>query len=187
VPDAEAELVERSRQGDRQAFEELVRQTARLVYARAYLETASSHRAEDLTQETYLRAWSRVGQVKDAASFRPWLMSILHAVVIDTARNESRRKRSGPRAAESMAETIQDPRDGPLAQAQQSEQKMRALATLRGMPAEYREVLMLRYVAGADYETIGRELAISNGSLRGLLHRGLALLRQRLGESEKQS
>ena len=39
---------------------------------------------------------------------------------------------------------------------------------------------MLRYLAGADYDTIARQLALSNGSLRGLLHRGLAMLRKQL-------
>jgi DNA-directed RNA polymerase specialized sigma24 family protein len=40
---------------------------------------------------------------------------------------------------------------------------------------------MLRYLAGADYEQIGRQLALTNGSLRGLLHRGMAMLRAELG------
>ena len=41
---------------------------------------------------------------------------------------------------------------------------------------------MLRYLSGADYDTIGKQLALTNGSLRGLLSRGLKLLRERLGE-----
>ena len=53
-----------------------------------------------------------------------------------------------------------------------------SLSILRSLPHEYRQVLMLRYLAGADYETIARQLALSNGSLRGLLHRGLAMLRR---------
>ena len=48
------------------------------------------------------------------------------------------------------------------------------------MPEEYREVLTLCYLAGADYETIARQLALSNGSLRGLLSRGMAMLRTKL-------
>src|SRR5689334_12026605 len=57
VSDSDEALVIRSRGGDRAAFEELVRRTARLVYARAYLETGDVHRAEDLVQETFLIAW----------------------------------------------------------------------------------------------------------------------------------
>src|SRR2546421_8540796 len=81
MPEADDVLVSRSRRGDRQAFEELVRRTARLVFARAYLECGRYERAEDLTQETYLLAWRRIRQINEPATFRAWLMSILHSVV----------------------------------------------------------------------------------------------------------
>ena len=184
---SEEDLIDRSRRGERESFEELVRRTARLVFARAYLETGDSSRAEDLTQETFLLAWRSVKQIKDTKSFRPWLMSILHRVVVDAARREGRKKRSGSRTRSEMTD-IPDPGDGPSDLAQRREQRQRTLAELRNLPEEYRQVLMLRYIAGADYEEIGRQLAISNGSLRGLLHRGLAMLKTRMqSNSEKMS
>jgi RNA polymerase sigma-70 factor, ECF subfamily len=51
---------------------------------------------------------------------------------------------------------------------------------LRSMPEEYRLPLSLRYITGADYDTIGEQLGLTNGALRGLLHRGLKMLRDRL-------
>ena len=51
---------------------------------------------------------------------------------------------------------------------------------LRSLPEEYRLPLTLRYIGGADYETICTQLGLTNGSLRGLLHRGLQLLRAKL-------
>ncbi len=78
-----------------------------------------------------------------------------------------------------------DPGEGPVESAEREEERERTLAVLRSLPEEYRQVLMLRYIGGADYETIGRELAITNGSLRGLLNRGLALLRERMKPSER--
>jgi RNA polymerase sigma-70 factor (ECF subfamily) len=186
LPQAEAFLIERSRTGDREAFEELVRACARMVYSRAYLECGNVHRAEDLTQETFLTAWRNVSQVRDANSFRPWLMSILHSVVVDTARRDGRKKRQEARGKKQEVERV-DREPGPREVLERDEERAKALALLRGLPAEYREVLSLRYLAGADYETIGRELAISNGSLRGLLNRGLALLRERMKQSEKKS
>jgi RNA polymerase sigma-70 factor (ECF subfamily) len=177
-------LVHRSRRGDRAAFEELVRRTARLVYTRAYLETGDSHRAEDLVQETFLVAWRSIRQVKEPAGFRPWLMSVLHSAVIDSLRRESRKKRGGggggrTRESEAMLK-LADAGATPPESAQRSEERARALSILRSLPEEYRQVLMLRYLAGADYETIARQLALSNGSLRGLLHRGLAMLRSQM-------
>src|SRR5689334_6690939 len=74
------QLVVRSRRGDRAAFEQLVRQCARVVYSRHYLDTRDRHRAEDLTQETFLLAWRSIGQLEDAAGFRAWLLSIARSV-----------------------------------------------------------------------------------------------------------
>jgi RNA polymerase sigma-70 factor (ECF subfamily) len=182
-PHADAALVAASKRGDREAFEELVRRTARLVYARAYLETGDVHRAEDLVQETYLTAWRKIDQITDASGFRPWLMSILHSALIDSVRRASRKKRK--RAGNSGASDeelfrLTDPSPTPAETAQTREERQRALSILRSLPREYQQVLMLRYLGGADYDTIARQLALSNGSLRGLLHRGLAMLRKQI-------
>ena len=77
---------------------------------------------------------------------------------------------------------LADPSPTPAESAQGNEEQQRALSILRSMPREYQQVLMLRYLAGADYEEISRQLALTNGSLRGLLHRGMAMLRAELGE-----
>jgi RNA polymerase sigma-70 factor (ECF subfamily) len=185
VSDSDEALVIRSRDGDRAAFEELVRRTARLVYTRAYLETGDAHRAEDLVQETFLIAWRSIRQVKDAAGFRAWLMSVLHSSVVDSVRRENRRKRRkpgdcNPPALDDAILRIADGAPDPRESAERSEERARALSVLRSLPEEYRQVLMLRYLAGADYETISSQLALSNGSLRGLLHRGLAMLRNQM-------
>jgi RNA polymerase sigma-70 factor (ECF subfamily) len=178
--DADAAFVIASRRGDAEAFEELVRRTARLVYARAYLETGDRHRAEDLVQETFLTAWRKIGQLSDVNGFRAWLMTILHSTVVDAARRASRKKRKGRGGNERETEMLRlaDPAPTPAESVEVNEQRQRALSILRSLPREYQQVLMLRYLAGADYETIARQLALSNGSLRGLLHRGLTLLRK---------
>ena len=189
MSDADEVLIARSRRGDREAFEELVRRTGRLVYARAYLETGNADRAEDLTQQTFLIAWKSVGQVNEARGFRSWLMKILHSALVDAVRREGRRKRQGQGVREKGrgADGVADGNAGPVEAAQKREESAKALAVLRGLPAEYRDVLMLRYLAGADYETISRQLALSNGSLRGLLSRGMAMLRAEMQKSEKKS
>jgi len=187
VTEADDALVLKSRGGDRAAFEELVRRTARLLYTRAYLETGDVHRAEDLVQETFLIAWRSIRQVKEPGGFRAWLLSVLHSAMIDSLRRESRRKRkprnSNPAALDEAMLRVADTAPNPVESAQQREQRERALSILRSLPDEYRQVLMLRYLAGADYETIARQLALTNGSLRGLLHRGLAMLRSQMEQS----
>ena len=58
--------------------------------------------------------------------------------------------------------------------------KQKVLAILRTLPEEYRLPLTLRFLVGADYETIQAQMGLTNGSLRGLLHRGVARLREQL-------
>ena len=181
---ADEALVARSRFGDRAAFEELVRRTGRLVFSRAYLETGDAAKAEDLAQETFLTAWRSIAQVTDASGFRAWLLSILHTCAIDAARHENRKKRKHERADAEQMLNVADGAPTVQEELQRHEQRQRALSALRELPEEYRQVLTLRYLGGADYETIAKQLALTNGSLRGLLHRGLALLRTRLADEK---
>ena len=176
-------LIRRSQKGDRIAFEELVRRTARLVFSRHYLETGNTHRSEDLAQETFLVAWRKIGQLTDPTGFRPWLLSVAHSVFIDSTRLEGRKKRTGSsdtsssvRALESLHE-LTDDGPAPDESAQRDEAREQLLAVIRSLPEEYRLPITLRYIAGADYQTIGRQLGLTNGSLRGLLNRGMAQLR----------
>jgi len=177
VNDSDQDLVTKSQAGDRAAFEVIVRRTARLLFARLYLETADAHRAEDLVQETYLVAWRRVEQLKDPGGLRAWLFSIAHSVLVDSVRREGRKKRSGPREPSEAIDRAVDPGASPPTTAEREETRARVLAQLRSLPEEYRLPITLRYIGGADYETIGRELGLTNGSLRGLLNRGMARLR----------
>src|SRR5436190_4560881 len=90
----EEALVRSAQRGDRAAFEELVRRTSRLVFARLYLETGDPHQAEDLLQDTLLTAFRSLGQVTEPAKFRGWLLRIAQNTAIDAARRDSRQKRA---------------------------------------------------------------------------------------------
>ena len=174
-------LVLQSQDGDRAAFEQLVRRVARLVYSRIYLETRDADRTEDLVQETFLVAWRSVAQVGDPAGFRTWLLTIARSVTADAYRRESRRKRSGGRSradADEVFPRLADPAPAPPDALEQQEEQRRALDVLKSLPEEYRLPITLRYIGGADYDTIKQQLGLSNGSLRGLLHRGMTKLRE---------
>src|SRR3982751_3324947 len=96
VREAVGALAGRTRAGDRAALEQPLRHTSRLVYSPQYLETRDAHRAEDLTQETYLLAWRSIGQVDDPRGFRTWLLTIARSVAADAYRRQTRKKRSAP-------------------------------------------------------------------------------------------
>jgi len=179
MTDADEILVGRAQRGDHAAFEELVRRTSRLVFARLYLETGDAHQAEDLLQETLLTAYRTLGQLTKPDKFRAWLLRIAQNIAIDAARRNSRKKRTA------VPEIVKLRQDAlavapPDEHAEKEELREQMLAVLRGLPEEYRLPLTLRFLVGADYETIQRQMGLSNGSLRGLLHRGVARLREQL-------
>jgi RNA polymerase sigma-70 factor (ECF subfamily) len=181
MTDLEEALVRSARDGDRAAFEELVRRTSRLVFARLYLETGDAHRAEDLLQETLLIAFRSLRELTDVRGFRPWLLKIAQNLAIDASRRDLRQKRTPPAGASSVPlKTVTDHALRPEDQLAQDEMRAQVLAALRSLPEEYRLPLTLRYLAGGDYETICLQLGLTNGSLRGLLHRGLKMLRAKL-------
>jgi RNA polymerase sigma factor (sigma-70 family) len=93
-----------------------------------------------------------------------------------------RKKRSTVRLVRDDISELADGGKTPQQNAEAQEQRQRVLSVLRGMPEEYRIPLMLRYLGGADYDTIARQLALSNGSLRGLLQRGMKMLREQVRE-----
>jgi len=172
-------LVVRARDGDRGAFEELVRRTARLVFARLYLDTGDPDRAEDLLQETLLQAFRALRHLADPTGFRPWLLAIAHNVLIDDARKATRQKRTSPKSEVDIG-AVTSTVPSPPEVAEREELRRRVLSVLRSLPDEYRLPLTLRYFTGADYDAIGQQLGLTNGSLRGALHRGLKMLRDRL-------
>lgn len=174
-------LVLEAQRGNRSAFEELVRRTSRLVYARLYLETGNAHLAEDLTQETFLQAVRKLKTLQQAAQFRSWLMRIADNTAIDAARSRNRQKRAEPpRAPSEWLDQVAGNGRSPADIASDREEHDKMLALLRSLPENYREPLMLRYFGGADYESMEVQLGLTNGALRGTLHRGLKMLRDKL-------
>jgi RNA polymerase sigma-70 factor (ECF subfamily) len=181
MTDSDEILVGRAQRGDHAAFEELVRRTSRLVFARLFLETGDSHQSEDLLQETLLTAYRTLGQLTKPSKFRSWLLKIAQNLAIDAARRESRKKRTPePQIVKLRQDAVAMLR--PEEHAEKEELRQQVLAVLRELPEEYRLPLTLRYLVGADYETIQAQMGLSNGSLRGLLHRGMERLR---GEMQK--
>ena len=158
-----------------------MRRTSRLVFGRLSVETGDVHRAEDLLQETLLIAFRRPPQLTDPDAFRPWLLTIAQNVVIDAVRRDKRKRRSGSLSTGNNAlNQVPDDSPGPSEQLENSEMRDQFLAVLRSIPEQYRDPLTLRYESGSDYDTICTELGMSNGALRGLLHRGMKMLRAKL-------
>ena len=146
----------------------------RLLYGIAYRMTHNAHDAEDLVQETYLRAYRAFDGYTPGTNIRAWLSTILHRVRTDALRKTGRSVKT--------AELLDDGPGVPPAQdalASGGEEIARALA---GLPEVFRSAVVLRDVEDFTYEEIARILEIPIGTVMSRIHRGRALLRSALQE-----
>jgi RNA polymerase sigma-70 factor (ECF subfamily) len=163
----EPTLVRAARKGDRGAFGELVGRYARAVLARQVACTHELSFAEDLAQETFVRAWQGLGRLEDERAFGSWLLSIAGFVSAEWIRRKRTAERRLAPRGEPVTETRREP-DLPLAE---------AVATLG---PEAQQLLALRHGQGLSCDEIARELGRPIGSVTKALSRAYAELRERL-------
>jgi RNA polymerase sigma-70 factor, ECF subfamily len=162
--DALATVVVAARRGDRAAFAELYRRFHRAVHG-VVLSRVAFGDAADLTQETFAIALERLPQLGEAAAFPGWLMAIARNRAIDHVRR---------------VKPTDELHDIPVP-APRSAEVAGVLAALRELPEAYRETLVLRLVEGLTGPEIAAHTGLAPGSVRVNLHRGMKLLRDRLG------
>jgi RNA polymerase sigma factor (sigma-70 family) len=167
----EEALVRAARSGDRAAFDRLVGRYVRAVLARQFAWTKDVASAEDLAQETFLRAWQGLGRLKDPGAFGSWLLSIGGFV----GQEWLRRKQADGKAREKLAAPPAPIRDGdvdlPLARA------------VSELAPEVQQLLALRHDRGMSCEEIAREFGRPLGTVTKTLSRAYEQLRMRLERS----
>ena len=141
------------------------------LYGTAYRMTRSRADAEDLVQETYLRAWRSFDRFAPGTNLRAWLFTILHRARVDALRQKGR----------SIAtEELQG--DGPGVRPVQDSLGFGGLErALAELPESLRAALLLRDVQGFSYQEIAGILEIPLGTVMSRLHRARAAVRQALG------
>lgn len=159
-------------QGDRDAFEAVIRSFSRSLFAIAYGILQNREEAEDVVQDTLVKAWKSRWRVRDAAKFPAWISTIAR----HRARDLARRRRPEP-LPEDFAATDMVELEGSGQKADLDGEVRSALAQL---PELHRVAVTLRYFEELDYGTIEKTLGLTNGALRGILGRALGLMRKRL-------
>ena len=171
----DAILVRRAACADMPAFEALYRRHHRRVHGVIVrLVGQAGSRAEDLTQEAFVRAWQALPAFRFESAVSTWL----HRLAVNTALMElrSRRGRPGMDDDEDALESV--PSADTAGNAMLGRDLERAVATL---PPRARAVLVLHDVEGWKHEEIAGELGMAVGSSKAQLHRARQLLRGRLG------
>ncbi len=164
---ADAPLVAAARRGDRAAFGALYRRHARLVQA-VLLARVAPGGVDDLVQDVFVTAMDKLGTLRDDRAFAPWIAAIARRRAADWRR----RRRDTVELDDSLAGVSRPDDDAAAAR--------EAVDAIASLPEAYRETLLLRFVAGLTGPEIAERTGLSHGSVRVNLHRGVALLRERL-------
>lgn len=168
-------LVDRARQGDQDAFAQLVERHTKLVYSLALQKVQNHHDAEEVAQTVFLRAWQALPSFRGDAAFATWLYRLTSNACVDLLRQRQRR-------GEPLS--LQDPHlpqvaghgPDPAELAHRQEQRAALMDAIDRLPDHARSVLLLREMEGLSYEEIARTLDIQLGTVRSRLARARSSL-----------
>ncbi len=178
-------LIRRCQRGDRLAIEVLIRRHQNYVYRLCYLVMRNEQDAEDMTQETFIRAFRALPryEIRAGTSFEAWL----YRISVNACRSRMRRRwyqvLPWPEPAPQM---VAAPERQPERLAMQGEQRDRILAAIDTLGEKHRLVVFLRYYAGLSNEEIAQALEIPSGTVRSRLHIARQRLRELLAVEEEQ-
>jgi RNA polymerase sigma-70 factor (ECF subfamily) len=171
-------LVAAARDGNRSAFDELVRVTYADTYTLAHRLTGNEEDARDVVQEAYLRAFRGVSQFRGDAQFSTWLYRITANCA---STHVSRRRRHQHELLDADSPVIDTrPEVDPQARADAAATREQLEAALAQLPPRLRAVVVLRDVYDLPHEAIAAELGISESAAKVRLHRARKKLRETL-------
>ncbi len=161
--------LEAARRGDKQAFSQLVQAYQRPVYNLTYRMLGNSEEAEDAAQETFLRAYARLGQYDPQMKFSTWVFSIANHHCIDRLRK--RRATHISIDDNPVLENLQVDTPQPEHQALAQEQSIELQGLINLLEPEYRTPLVLRYWEEMSYEEIAEAMGVTVAAVKSRLFR----------------
>jgi len=183
--DEDLGLVRRACAGEREAFYSLVSRYERPLYRSALAVTRNPADAEDVVQETFLRAYEHLNQFRGEAKFQTWLTQI----ALNTARMKLRKHHAGlwesldqPRTTEegSLPRDVTEWRENPEQRLGREEMENLLHQALKGLPPGYREVITLRDIQLLSTQETAEILGMSVANVKTRLLRARLQLRERL-------
>jgi RNA polymerase sigma-70 factor (ECF subfamily) len=179
----EEKVIEEAKTGSQEAFESLVKQYLPIVYRYIARLTGDRHLAEELSQETFIRAWKNIGQFETGKPIKPWLMRIARNCAFDSLRKKKTVAFSSLSEPEQYRlENIPTKNLSPIELAEKREKKELVKNILDRLSENEREVLVLHYLEELTVPEIAQILNKQEETVRTRLRRARASFR---GEKEK--
>jgi RNA polymerase sigma-70 factor (ECF subfamily) len=172
-PDREQFVVRRAQRGDLDAFESLYRSHVGRVHGLCLRMVADPSLAEDLTQETFIRAWRHIRTYRGESRFGGWMRRLAVNVVLADRRTRLRRS--------AFERDDIDPGDlGSPASAEVPDRRRDLESAIAGLPPGARTVFVLHDIEGYRHEEIAAFTGTTSGTSKAQLHRARRLLREAL-------
>ena len=168
--------VARAASGDRHAFEHVYRTHLNHVFSLCVRMTGDRARAEELTQDVFVRAWEKLPSFRGESAFSTWLHRLTVNVVLNERRVDGRER---SRNVSSDDDDESAPPAGSTSQPMHAE-KLDLERAIAKLPKGARKVFVLHDVEGFTHEEIGSMLGVTAGGCKAQLHRARLLLREAL-------
>jgi RNA polymerase sigma-70 factor (ECF subfamily) len=174
-------LVQRSKNGDKEAFDILVQRYRASLFRFVYHGLHNKEDAEDIAQEAFVRAYLSLSQLKDNSLFRTWLFKIALNLIRDSKRVEKRNPTVSLDSYIEGDDTHKESEgDNVEALEDDSELLVRLRKEIASLPNELREVIILRDLQGFTYEEIAKMVGCPLGTVKSRLFYARKILRERL-------
>lgn len=174
--------VSRAREGDSEAFRLLVERHSKPIFRVAYRMTGNEHDADDVVQETFLRAYRQIGRFEERANFGTWLHRIAINCSLDLLRARGRHDKHHVHESEEgeMSRTIETTDPQPDRLLLSAELQKHVLAALERLSGNERTAFVLRHFEGMPVEEIGKTLGIQVNATKNTIFRAVRKLRESL-------
>ena len=189
---SEAELVVAAERGEAGAFEELVVMTQDRLYNLTFRMTGHHEEAEDVLQETYLRAHRSLASFEGGSQFYTWLYRIAVNACLSRGRKLGRRHEfesasldasfAGSDGESTLGASFAAGDGDPLEAASLLERERRVHEAISALPEEYRTVIVLRDIEGLSYDDVGKVTRSTRAAVKSRLHRARARLAELLAD-----
>ena len=176
--DAEGPVIDAILNGDRFAFDDLVRRWNRWVRGAVFAVTTRPEDVDDVCQQVWSTVWKRIGELRDARAFRSWLFRLARNAALDAGREMARKRRLFASLGDGFEASTSTPAGD--AGVLRDERQRKVIEALQSLPPLYREPFVLRHMNGWSYQQIGEVLEMPVDSVETRLVRARRLLREKL-------
>jgi RNA polymerase sigma-70 factor (ECF subfamily) len=177
---SDRELVATAVNGGDGSFEELVRRYQRPISAYVYRMVGNYESALDLTQEIFIKVYSSLKRYRAEFKFSTWIYKIAHNAAVDHLRRSATREQSlvvGPEG-DNFDLPVESGRLSPEQESERKERRIEIEAVVRTLPANYRELIILRHSQDLSYEEIVEVTGLPLGTVKNRLFRAREMMRQ---------